>query len=261
MRAALLVVMAGALTLTAAGPAQAAPRAAAPAPMPPLPELRTADTNEYLHTGMHQATIADGAMATVTIGKPLVAPDASHSLASVAVRTASGHHNVQIGWTVDPLLNGDDLPHLFVIHRVAGVDACYNVCGFEPYAASTVRPGAVLPVGTSKRFGVQHFDGRWWVAYDGQWLGYFPDSLWSNTFTQAETVQYFGEVSGGSDPACSEMGTGLPVTSVEAARFGTISLIGATSVPLRRNPFNAFYGLQLVSDRTFRYGGPAYDLC
>ncbi|MFC7528590.1 neprosin family prolyl endopeptidase [Actinoplanes sp. GCM10030250] len=253
--AALLVIMASTTTLTAAGTAHADPGPAVAQPMPPLPVLSLSDAG-YISVGASQKTVADGAMATVTVGKPIVSADDSHSLASVAVRSADKRHNVQIGWTVDRELNGDDEPHLFVIHRADGVDACYNICGFEPYAPSTVQPGAALPAGTSKRFIIQHSGDRWWVGYDTQWLGSFPDSLWAGAFTYTGAVHYFGEVSGTGDPSCSQMGTGSYAESTQAARFSSISLINGTPAALVPGPPDPFYGYYPISAGSFRFGGP-----
>ena len=261
LRAALLAILATTLTLTAAAPAHAAQEPTGAQPMPPLPVFLPTDTGFYVNAGVTQRTTSDGAMATVTVARPYLSPDASHSLASLAVRSADGRHNVQVGWTIDRLLNGDDQPHLFVIHRADGTNACYNVCGFEPYGTSGIRPGAPLPAGTSRTFGIQHAGDRWWILYDNQWLGSFPDTLWSGAFVKTAAVQYFGEVSGAGDPSCSEMGNGRPATSTQAARFTGIQVFAGTPAPLVSDPMDRTYSLQVLSDRGFRFGGSGRGPC
>lgn len=266
LMAALLVIMMSALTLTAAGTAHAGLGLAAPKPLPPLPMRFPGDTAYSIKAGVIQRTVADGATANVTIAKPRVWSADTHSLASLAVRSADGRDNVQIGWTVDQLLNPDDEPRLFVIHRANGIDSCYNYsdnnddnvndCGFEPYQASSIRPGAALPPGQVKRFSIQHSGDRWWVGYDTGWIGSFPDSLWSGEFTYASTMQYFGEVSAVSNRPCADMGTGS-VRTVEAARFGSIAVINGRQAPLKADVEDDNYEVVIVSDRTFRYGGPS----
>jgi neprosin-like protein len=257
LTAALLVILASALMLTAPGAAQAAPGATGAEPMPPLPVHLPTDSGWYYTLGGTQRTVADGAQALLSVGWPVVAPEASHSLAAIAVRSADGLDNVQIGWTVDKLLNGDDQPRLFVIHRSGGVDACYNdiECGFEPYAPSTVRVRALMPAGEVKRFIIQHSGDRWWVGYDTQWVGSFPDTLWSGGFVQAAAVQYFGEVSGESDPHCSEMGTGWTADNVRSARISGITLINGTAATLTVDRPDKPYTISQLSATAFRYGG------
>ena len=260
LTAALLVILASALTLTAPGTAQAAPGVAAAEPMPPRPVQLRSDTGFYYKVGGTQRTVADGAQALFTIGKPVVAPEASHSLAAIAVRSADGLDNVQVGWTVDPGLNGDGEPHLFAIHRSGGIDACYNDtdadCGFEPYGPSTIRVGAKLDAGLAKRFIIQHSGDRWWVGYDTQWFGSFPDTLWSGAFVQTGAVQYFGEVSGETDPSCSEMGTGWRADNMQSARISSVNLINGTAATLTIDPYDQKYTVSQLSATSFRYGGP-----
>jgi hypothetical protein len=264
LMAALLVIMMSALTLTAAGTAHAGLGLAAAKPLPPLPMRFPGDIAYSIKAGVTQRTVADGAAANVTIGKPRVWSVDTHSLASLAVRSADGRNNVQIGWTVDQLLNPDDEPRLFVIHRANGIDSCYNYsdndhdnlndCGFEPYGASSIQPGDALSPGQVKRFTIQHSGDRWWVGYGTGWIGSFPDSLWSGGFTQASVMQYFGEVSTVGHRPCADMGTGS-VSGVEAARFGSISVINGRQALLEADVEDANYDVEMISDRTFRYGG------
>jgi hypothetical protein len=261
--AALLVIMVSVVSLTAAGPAQAGQRLAVLEPLPPVPKYsHQVQPGSYAIVGATQTTQADGATVNLTIGQPFVSGGgASHSLASFAVTSADGRQNVQVGWSVDRLLNGDDEPHLFVIHRVDNVDFCYNDCWFEPYGPSTVRPGDPLPDGTTQRFGIQHFGGRWWILYNSEWIGSYPDSRWSGGFTQSAELRYFGEVAGIGDPSCSEMGTGQRASSTAAARFGSITVLNGPTTGLVLDPPDRYYDSVALSDRTFRYGGPGDSNC
>ena len=254
--AALFATLASALALTAAQPAHAGSAAAAQ-PLPPLPVFLPSDQGYYHDVGATQRTGSDGGFALLTVAQPYVEPGDSHSLAAVAARSVDGWDNVQVGWTVDPVLNGDDKPHLFVFYRSNQTNACYNVCGFEPYGPSTIHPGAALPVGATKKFGIQHSGDRWWVAYDTQWIGSFPDTLWSGAFTRTGAVQYFGEVAAPTaEPYCTWMGTGYSPDSTQSARFSSITLINGDNSTLAIDPIDNVYGVQQLSGTSIRFGGP-----
>src|SRR6516162_3792920 len=125
------------------------------------------------------------------------------------VLSADRMQQVEVGWTVDYNVNGDLLPHLFVYHWVDGAQTCYNGCGFVRYSGSVV-PGEVLPAGTRKAFTIMHYQGNWWIAYDGNWFGYYPDSLWGNRYTTSGEIDAYGEVSTSVPDylSCTEMGNG-----------------------------------------------------
>ena len=84
-----------------------------------------------------------------------------HSLAELAVLSSDGQQIVEVGWTVDRGLNGDDDPHLFVFHWVDGVGTCYNGCGFVPITDGSNlgdAAGMTLPVSATdvQQFWIQH---------------------------------------------------------------------------------------------------------
>jgi hypothetical protein len=232
-------------------------------PLPPLPVYMPQDDGYYYTIAATQETVSDGAFALLTVAQPYLSADAAHSLAGVAARSNDGYDNVQVGWTVDRRLYGDNQPRLFVFYRANGDDTCYNLCGFEPYGPSTVHVGDALSaaVGTAKRFGIQHFDGRWWIAYDSQWIGSFPDTLWAGHFTQTQALTYFGEVAGETDPGCSAMGTGYVADSTASAHFSSITVINGTSPAIAIEPHEALYTGRRLSGTAFRFGGPGYGLC
>lgn len=203
-----------------------------------------------------QAAVTEGAYANFTITKPSLALTDFHSLAELAVQSSSGNQVVEVGWTVDRLVNGDSDPHLFVYHWVNGVPTCYNACGFVQYSPN-VSPGDTLPQNATKRLGIQYYDGAWWIAYDTEWVGYFPGSIWSNNFTQSGMIQAFGEVAGISLAPCTEMGNGLHgATDNSAARIGSVSYINGPAVDLYVRSTSPYYDVAKLSNRTFRYGGP-----
>jgi hypothetical protein len=245
---------------------------------------------KFHYSAASQKVASDGAYASIVIAAPDSEDDENkvklglgdnHTLAEIAVQSADERHAVEVGWTIDRSVNGNDQPHLFVYYWVDNVKTCYNVCGFQPppegMPAPSVSPGSPLPANKIKKFGIQFSGNAWWIAYESEWIGFFPASLWSGKFNRAGMHQWFGEVASTSLSPCSSMGTGEYASEAgTAARFSNMYLIdGKTSVPAsitmdvtsnyidkdgtdkKREGGPAYTGFR-QSDRTLRYGGPAY---
>jgi hypothetical protein len=227
--------------------------------VPPLPPSREVVTGQdqvnYLYTVGKQSAVADAVSGLLSVANPKVAQKDWHSLAEIAVQSADEQQVVEVGWTVDRSTFGDDQTHLFVYHWVNGKPTCYG-CDFVPYKYATVRPGDILAEGTNKQFGIQHANNAWWIAYDSEWIGAFPDRLWDNPFTQTGLVQVFGEVAASSTRPCTQMGNGNTTDTSAAARIGSITYLNGPAVQLRVSSTTDVYSANQLSDRTFRYGGP-----
>lgn len=221
-----------------------------------------------------------GVYAAFDIAKPTVstANGDGHSLAEMSVESADGNQIVEAGWTVDPILNGDSNPHLFVFRWINGIHQGYNLSGgfhacgpTNPSCttAPTVGVGQSVngDVGTLKTFGIEYFSSVWWVSYNSQWLGFYTGSDWSSpTFTVVDWTQVFGEVASTHDLAaspssapCAQMGNGLQSSSTSSARIGSLTYIGGTAAPSLTafsGPY-ANYTAALISPsvRSLRYGG------
>ncbi|OJF10118.1 hypothetical protein BG844_33965 [Couchioplanes caeruleus subsp. caeruleus] len=215
----------------------------------------------YHYAAGSQIGATDGTSANLHVAKPELASADAHTLTEIAVQSADGKQVVEVGWTVDRKVNGDDDPHLFVFHWKDGKPTCYNACGFEVYSQATIKPGATLPTGVQKRFGVQRSGAAWWIAYDSEWVGYFPDKLWNGTFTRAGATQWFGEVASATESTCTDMGKGLPPTDGTASRIGTIQMVNGPDPNASVRSTNPHYGVLSLSPSTFRYGGPGNGPC
>jgi hypothetical protein len=229
-----------------------------PPPLPP-PAAEPVDGAQdvyYLYSLGRQTVTADGAAANITIAKPTVAKDDWHSLAEIAVQSADGSQVVEVGWTVDRITNGDEDPHLFVFSWINGVPTCYNQCNFVPAKGASIKPGDTLVQGVTKNFGIQHIGDAWWIAYDSEWIGAFPDRYWEGNFTQVGLVQFFGEVAAASLKPCTQMGNGLTPDNLLAARFGSVMFVNGPVVSLEVKSTTDVFSSNRLSDRTFRYGGP-----
>jgi hypothetical protein len=211
----------------------------------------------------------DGTWANLTVEKPKLVEGDYHTLAELAVQSADTQQTVEVGWNVDRSVNGDDDPHLFVFYWKDGKRTCYNSCGWTQYS-KTVKPGDTLPVGAQKRFGIQHSNNAWWIAYDSEWIGYFSDKNWEGRYTKGGVTQWFGEVAAATLTPCTQMGNGLGAGSGGAARIGSISMTNGPAVKfdldarpkmeLAPDVTYSPYTYNARSDTTFRYGGPVYPL-
>ena len=227
----------------------------------------------YMYNAGTQEADTAGVYANVTIAKPQMGGDTYHTLAELAVQSADRDQIVEVGWTVDRVVNGDDDPHLFVFHWVNDVPACYNACGFVPYSKN-VMPGSTLSYGSTKKFGIQFFNDAWWVAFDSEWVGYFPKTLWSDkgvTFERSGLVQVFGEVAATTTTTCTDMGNGnIPLKqdnpkkdSDPATRLSSVTYLDGPPVDMRvyTTADPTLYNVTKVSGRSFRYGGPGSGSC
>jgi hypothetical protein len=200
---------------------------------------------------------ADGASVQIDQAQPKVGP-AYHSLVELAVESLDSRQIVEVGWTVDPGLNGDAVPHLFVFHWVNGTPTCYNGCGYVQ-VSSAIHPGGTVRPGDSQTYGIVHTGGKWWLGYAGTWFGYFPDSLWNGAYTKAGLSQAFGEVATNGSNSCTMMGNGIFGTqpgSVAVSRFGLSSPTVPVPAlePLVTDPLH--YNQGNLSSAAFRLGGP-----
>jgi hypothetical protein len=233
-----------------------------PKRVPPAPGARPAPAAtgpQYFYAVASQDAASDGIYGTMTIARPALGRQDDHSLAELYAGAfiAGRRQAVEVGWSVDPGVGGDDFPRLFVYHWVNGQQTCYNGCGFQQYSTD-IWPGMSLPIGSRYFFAIQHYIGNWWVGFDNEWIGYFPDSLWNDVFTRTDETKWYGEVaSPGDDPVCTDMGTGVASASHNAA---VITGMGFYNGPDPGMTFRAFtpnlYDIKRVSATSMRYGGP-----
>lgn len=136
------------------------------------------------------------------------------------------HEQVGIAIGRDRANMNDSLVRLRVEFMTAGDDVADNyvggwdgmVLGFVPAAGRPYPPNTVLP-GVSTIGGIQYehllqiqlFSGNWWVAHNGNWLGYYPGWRFDLINNAAAEALWYGEV---YDPTptnwtWTDMGSGL----------------------------------------------------
>jgi Neprosin len=223
------------------------------------PGARTATASiEYLYRGARQQSASDGAYGSLTVGNPTVNAADDHSLAEIAVQSADLRQTVEVGWHVNPKLNGSTTPRLFVYYWVDGKPQCddYKCAKFVLDSDAPKRPGDTVKAGDTIDLQIQHYGGVWWVLYNGGYVGYFPDSLWNNRYTKSGMVQWYGEITAATRASKTQMGNGLVASCAGAATFSDIGLVEGGSGSLTDIPDSNSYTMQWVNGSGFRYGGP-----
>ncbi len=221
------------------------------------------DDPRWARAGARWTGTARGVAARVQVTRPRVVAG-EHSLVEVLAQLGtSGRHAAGIGFRVSPADYHDGEPHLFVFAWAHGRRTCYDGCGWAD-ASAAIRPGDSLAarVGTEVTLGLVLVDGAWWAWMNSEWLGAFSPDVWSGSFSEADGLQWFGEVFTTEPPARSQMGTGIPADAPGAA-----TLRGLCRVPWDRwvcleevpAPFTddvAQYGAVRWPDGRVTYGGP-----
>jgi hypothetical protein len=122
-------------------------------------------------------------------------------------------------------------------------------------------------VGTQRQFLILYASNKWWVWFNDDWVGYFPDSIWAaDPFTQGDNGHWYGEVysSGLTTTGYpeSDMGNGLRGGSnPSAANIDRMCLYndlscGLISNGLRSVTASSLYSLHYAGAAFMRYGGP-----
>lgn len=237
-----------------------------------------AGTPTYYYAGRNQGHTAPnkpyGAFANIRVENPFLLSTDYHSLAEISVQDGpSNQQIVEVGWTKDPLVCGAGTPLCaFGYHWINGLGTCYN-CNFIDYGPNTFNLGASVAswVGTGKQFGIQYFNGNWWLSINGGWVGYYEGTRWSSppagygsgvTFVDANFTQFFGETVvdvPGSQSSDMGQGTQGSTTALPAAYFGSVAYVGGpgaspTLSSVVSDPTR--YSVGVASARTFYFGGP-----
>jgi hypothetical protein len=222
----------------------------------------------YYYAGGYQTVNNTGVSALVDVANPTISGSDYHSLMELTVQNSTGTNIVEVGWNKDPGLYSDSNTHIFVSRWASGTWGGYNSGGFVNVAGCTVCAGTSIQgdVGTIPNFAIQHLaspSSGWWVGYKSNWIGYFPDSVWSGGFTTAAYLDVFGEVAVSDTASCTDMGDGTLATSSVGARINTTkyittggvstdtSLTTYADVPLKWNSASQ-------TARSIRVGGPGW---
>lgn len=217
--------------------------------------------------GFSAAPYPTGAYINIKAAKPTLAAGDYHTLAEIGVESSNQQQTVEIGWTVDRLVNGgSDDPHLFVGHWVDDVWQGYN-SGCVDNASNSLDAGDNVNswVGTAaQKYGAEYFGGNWWVMANNTWVCYFPGGNWSGAneaFTDMKLFQAFGEVTAAvATPTGTQMGNGTcgSVGTSAATWFASASYTAGPTVGLSLSQTHPTYYDTAPSGstgRSFFFGG------
>lgn len=262
MRIAVVLAVVGFAAPVGAEPVQPRPVYAPKGHPPGTGEAPFATPYLYVDYKQEPGANTGGAAARIVQADPALGAGDFHSLAEIAVENAGGQQIVEIGWTVDPGVNGDVAPHLFSFHWVDGQPTCYNGCGWVQ-VSTTHAPGMRVVPGEVHDYAIRLVNGDWWLFYDGEGIGYYPQSLWGGRFTQDQLTQWFGEVSAGSTSPCTEMGNGKPGGDAASASYDMLRVYqpdGTTAVPANASTGTVtnslLYNIGRATPTSFGFGGP-----
>jgi len=239
--------------------------AAKPPPAPPA--ACSGACYYYASSGARRS--ADGAGMAITVHRPGYTNNAGagHTLVELSVQGGpSDGHIAEVGWIVSTDMHHDADPHIFVFHWINWNGTCYNGCGWQQ-VSNKYYPGQNISslIGKEVYIGYVFYNGNWWAWFDDQWIGYFPGSLWQNSFTKSTLMQWFGEVATTNGaPKNIQMGDGLLPPPPTAARITTLCDVDAKSwicairdqQVLAPPTAPAFYDIARVGFGSARYGGP-----
>ncbi|HUD07165.1 MAG TPA: neprosin family prolyl endopeptidase [Candidatus Saccharimonadales bacterium] len=202
---------------------------------------------------------AKGASVSMTQADPVVSTTDYHSLTEIALKSQNGQQIVEFGWIVAPEMFGDSLPHLFVYHWVNGNSTCYDTCGYISLASPNP-VGSPVTVGQTGKYEIKYSGNKWEIIYNGQYIGYFPESIWGGSFKKAFTVEIYGEVSAPNGVApTTQMGNAILGNEPGAAQVSNYDLINSP-VKEKLYPFvfgdPRSYAIGNVTKTSFSYGGP-----
>ncbi|KEH20187.1 carboxyl-terminal peptidase [Medicago truncatula] len=162
--------------------------------------------NYELSIGSVQGDGYTGASAILNVWRPKVEKD-EFSAAKISIASQKSGDIIEAGWHVFPNLYGDDFPRLFTywtsdLERQSG---CFNLkcVGFVQTSKKNLLGGRLGPVST---YNGKQYDfpliiwkdpnsGNWWLEYgSGNFLGYWPATLFTELKGEAYIVEFGGEV-------------------------------------------------------------------
>jgi hypothetical protein len=234
-------------------------KSAPPPPVTGTPVVKYS-FGDFYYAGGSQTVSTLGASAQICQAEPHIGsssdPDSvEHSLTEIAVQGAASGDIVEL---ISMVIQPDPQPTLVVNWWRYGRNA--GSAGYVQ-VSQTITNGMNLPVGSTGAYSIEQAGGRWDFYYDGQLMGYLSDSLWDGTFTQAATVQVFGEVQTYGAPPGGQMGNGQWGDHLGAAVVDGYQLLGSRETAAFDNLYATrtappYYAAAGINATSFRYGGP-----
>ncbi|KAK4277360.1 hypothetical protein QN277_015372 [Acacia crassicarpa] len=227
-----------------------------------------------------------GGKGDIIVFNPFVETDDEYSTSQVAL--INGAYNnyelVEAGWAVNPSVYGDRQTRLFAYWTVDGSikTGCFDLtCPGFVQTSNEIALGAAInlksiPADLTYQITIyiykDPYTNNWWLQYNEKNMGYWPAEIFSGMRSNAESVEWGGEVYSkrvGTRPhTATHMGSG----QFPDRWFGTSGTVTRMRIkdnyPELKTPvyvetfsdeyycYNARYVSDYVEDPEFYYGGP-----
>ncbi|GAV68921.1 DUF239 domain-containing protein/DUF4409 domain-containing protein [Cephalotus follicularis] len=176
----------------------------------------------------------DGAFSTISIYNPGLVHDHQYSSGQMTVK--NGPDQIQVGWTVNPTLYGDNNTRLLTFWQ-ASQTSCFNTrCPGFIIVNSKIPLGAIIvPVskqGSGPKYGVNFRvwrdpkNGNWWHFLGPDWrtpIGFWPKRLFSGLAGRANYIDWGGEVLNLPGMRGPQMGSGIYPDVIENSKYVAFS--------------------------------------
>ncbi|KAF5189860.1 putative NEP-interacting protein [Thalictrum thalictroides] len=177
-------------------------------------------SNVHLHTvgspGAHYANTSTktsgdfvyfGAQAVIVTNNPTLCADtqSSETMISVSNGVPNELNSIDVGWTVNPTLYGDNKTRLYTRWTIDGYrnTGCYNMMcpGFVQTSSNIALDTTLWPISTynghqfGSKFSVfreNSSTGNWWFAINDNLVGYWPGSIFTSLNGFASTIVWGG---------------------------------------------------------------------
>ncbi|KAI3903010.1 hypothetical protein MKW92_046791 [Papaver armeniacum] len=232
-----------------------------------------------------------GAQAKINIWKPVTEIPTEMSISQIWVTAGENEvkNTVEAGWMVNQHVYGDDQPRFFIYWTKDGYknSGCFNLLcdGFVQTKIDLRLGGSFTEVSTFN--GIQkdaHFSihkdqigGQWWVQIQGNPVGYYPSSLFTELSMTSTKIHFGGEITNHKSKGrhtSTQMGSGhFPSEGrlKTSSYFNWVQVVDENNVTKdpenvgKRVPNPDCYGLEIDNDHHntngygFYYGGPGYN--
>jgi hypothetical protein len=177
-----------------------------------LNSIADPDPLGYYHAQSWQSGTFFGGLSDMTVYTPILENGEGHSIYQMWLIAGSPRQSVEVGWTVDPGLNGDLAPHLFTYFTTNDYTADGdNIGGYNRLQTGWVQSSATTFPGSSPATSsidqqVNRYDmlfmlwqGNWWFKIENEWVGYYAASLFGTgaMASSASWLSFGGEVFSG----------------------------------------------------------------
>ena len=177
-----------------------------------------ADNSTHVYAYSQQSGTCYGGEGNINVWSPYIQWSDEMTLGQISMARGAGggFQTVEAGWQKLPNLYGDWKAHLFVFYTTNGYGPSGdNLGGYNEdvdgwvQVSPTIFPEALVSARTYQgpqayiNVKFQLSQGNWWLRVKGQWIGYYPASLFQffGLQSQAAGAAFFGEVADSSSHA------------------------------------------------------------